>query len=217
MIGTVSDSQEELLSSIATLYNQGQRFHVDLTYGNGGFWRKAPLLSPPINADLTMPDPREGSIVLSKKAGEDTRCRVLGQNLVCDVRALPFAPLSVQSIVFDPPFLHATGEHSIMGNRFGGYKSQAALHQLYAEATAQIGRSLVHGGLLVWKCQDVVESGRQVWTHIKIHDIVCAGDSSFQALDFFILTKPSRIVGWNHHQQIHARKHHSYFWVFRKH
>ena len=64
---------------------------------------------------------------------------------------------------------------------------------------------LCPGGVLVFKCQDKVSSGKQ-WAIAR----------GFEVLDLFILLARSRLVAnWQRNQK-HARKFHSYFWVFRK-
>lgn len=191
MITTVSTSQPEILRNIADLHNGGQPFHADFTFANGGFWKGT---TPPlIRMDLA------------------PQC---GVNVCADVRDLPFLPGSIHSAVFDPPFIHAAGVASIMGQRFGSYPSQDALHTMYGHAALNIRRALAPGGLLVWKCQDIVESGKQVWNHCYVQELCQA--LKLKAIDLFILVRDRVIQGHNHGSQQHARRSHSYFWVFRK-
>ena len=53
MIGTVNDDQGQILFDIITLHNNLLPFEVDLSWGNGGFWKnpRAPIL-PKIRMDL---------------------------------------------------------------------------------------------------------------------------------------------------------------------
>lgn len=196
MITTVSNSQSRILDCIRVLHNQGRPFQADLTFGNGGFWKDG-IAEPWIKSDLV-----EGSH------------RLTGQNLICDVRCLPFGDRSLQSVVFDPPFIHAPGKTSVMGNRFGGFKSQAALFQMYKESLTEIHRVLAPKGLLVFKNQDIVESGKQVYNHIRVYQVALV--LGFDPIDLLVLVNLNRPIGHNHGRQVHARKTHSYFWVFRK-
>ena len=67
---------------------------------------------------------------------------------------------------------------------------------------------------MVFKCQDKVSSGRQYMTHCSVYQWAVA--QGFEALDLFILLAKSRLIAnWQRNQK-HARKYHSYFWVFRK-
>lgn len=197
LITTVSDSQSEILQNIAVLHNQSRPFQVDLTWGSGGFWRQgaAAFLQPGIRMDLSPDNP--------------------ATNLQADIRELPFRPGSIQSAVIDLPFIHAPGKQSVMGQRFSGYPSQKALDELHHLAASECARALAPGGLLVWKCQDIIESSKQVWNHLRVH--YHCGQVDLRAEDLFILFRTrSALIGWNQRKQQHARRTHSYFWVFRK-
>jgi len=82
----------------------------------------------------------------------------------------------------------------------------------YAAGMAEGLRLLKPGGFLWVKTQDEIESGRQKWSHIEIHGI--AAELGLVAKDLFVLapkqTTPLR------YRQLHAKKAHSYLWVFRK-
>lgn len=194
MITTVSTDQGEILRNVSRLYLDGRPFQADLTWGSGGFWRGNEM--PPIRMDLA---PNHESYA----------------NLQADIRALPFLPGSLRSCVVDLPFIHAPGKASVMGQRFSGYPSQRALNELHWEAAHQISWVMQPGGIVVWKCQDIIESSKQVWNHIKIH--MHATASGLHAQDLFILHRSrSGIIGWNQHKQQHARRTHCYFWVFKR-
>ncbi len=190
-IGTVAESQHEILKAIAELHCGGA-FDLDPTYSTGGFYRHG-VPEPRLKYDLVpkLPDVQQA-----------------------DCRALPLPSASVASVVFDPPFIHAMGEASVIGNRFADQRSQHALRALYLAALVEFYRVLKPRGILVFKCQDIVESGRQVMNHCHIWQM--ANGLGFVDLDMFILNAPSRIIGHNHHVQQHARKFHSYFLVFEK-
>lgn len=200
---TVYDDQPTLLAAIATLHNGGKRFHADLTYGKGGFWKgEAERLRPRIRSDL---DPA-ASPDLTLPGLDVTKLQVgLGG---------PFEPASLRSIVFDPPFIHAAGKDSIMGKRFGSYPSQAALRQMYWKAMMEFQIVLADGGLLVWKCQDIVESGKQNWNHLEI--MMNARTCGMPVIDLALLVRKHTITGFNHANQQHFRRNHSYFLVIRK-
>jgi hypothetical protein len=190
VITTAVTDQAEILRNIMTLHNDGQPFHADLTYSTGGFWKGLDL--PAIRMDLADPTGF--------------------QNVQGDVRALPFRDGSLRSVVIDLPFIHAHGKESVMGKRFASYPSQRALDALHQGAAREIRRVLAPGGLLVWKCQDIIESGKQVWNHLKIH--AHCFEFGLHAVDLFILVREHVLVGWNQHTQKHARRTHCYFWVF---
>jgi hypothetical protein len=189
MISTVSSSQLEILQGILALYCH-QGFDCDPTYSKGSFYKGLPV--PRLRFDL---------------------CPVVPGVVQADCRRLPLPDESVMSIVFDPPFIHAHGKDSQIGNRFSSYKSQREIYALYRASIYEFARVMKPGGILVFKCQDIVESGKQVWNHIHVFNL--AREAGFVAEDLFVLTAKSRLIGWNQKVQKHARKFHSYFWVFR--
>ncbi len=191
MIGTVANDQHAILRDIAALHCGGA-FDVDCTYSTGGFYRHG-VPEPRLKFDL---EPQCADVVKA------------------DCRALPLGDGSVRSIVFDPPCNHAPGKASVMGQRFGGLRSQAAHHELYRAALAEFARVLPPGGLVIFKCQDTVESSKQVWNHVLIYG--WALEAGFIGRDLFILVKRSSMRGWNWARQQHAHRKHSYFWVFEK-
>jgi SAM-dependent methyltransferase len=122
-----------------------------------------------------------------------------------DCRDLPLADESISSMMFDPPFLATTGKSlkedkgNIINRRFTVCKSETELQNLYTDAVREAARVLKPGGIFVFKCQDKVSSG-----------------NGFEAEDLFMLIAKSRLVAnWQRNQK-HARKFHSFFWVFRK-
>ena len=68
---------------------------------------------------------------------------------------------------------------------------------------------------MIFKCQDKVSSGKQYFSHVYVQKE--AIKYGFYPLDLFILLAKNRIVAdWQKANQKHARKFHSYFWVFKK-
>lgn len=198
MITTVQSDQRQILADIARLHLPDGviDYHLDATFGKGGFWPTADMGIVRIRSDRMA-------------------CGNPAQNLRADFTALPFQSGSIESMVLDPPFIHAAGKDSAMGKQFGSYPTQFALRLAYRRAILEAARVLQPGGVLVFKCQDIVESGKQVWNHVDVLDR--AGLYGLEAIDLFILHRARPpMVGHNHGRQLHARKTHSYFWVFKK-
>jgi hypothetical protein len=184
---TIGD-QEYILDAINQLYLDGQGIELDPMFGQGGFYK--------------------GSLPVPRYIGD-----INGQTGVhIDARYLPFTGATIRSMILDPPFMHAQGKDSALA-RYATYKSQRELQRLYAQLIAEASRVLAPGGVLVFKTQDTVESGKQVWSHIYVY--MAAVALGFEVLDLFILPAKSRLTGHNHQRQVHARKWHAYFWVFR--
>ena len=119
---------------------------VDPTYGRGGFWtrhRPEQLLA----FDL------------------DPRCGVT----VANFRRLPLADMSVDTVVFDPPYKlngTSTGDGpSALDDRYGvtRYMPWPDRHQLIRDGITEAVRVLRRDGWLLVKCQDQVSSGRVRW------------------------------------------------------
>lgn len=104
---------------------------------------------------------------------------------------------------------------NIINKRFGVYKHEQELHKFYVDSMKEAYRILKQGGILIFKCQDKVSSGKQYMSHCFIQN--AAIDIGFYPKDLFILLAKSRIVAdWQIKNQKNARKFHSYFWVFEK-
>lgn len=139
-----------------------------------------------------------------------------------DSRNLPLTDNSINCMMFDPPFLATTGKslekndgHNIINKRFGVYPSEQELHQFYIDTLKECHRVLNDKGILIFKCQDKVSSGKQYMSHCFIHDE--AVKAGFYPKDLFILLAKNRLVAdWQVKNQKNARKFHSYFWVFEK-
>jgi hypothetical protein len=117
--------------------------------------------------------------------------------------------------MLDPPFMARTGPGATLKARFGELVGTIRdLMDFYKLAMWEIKRVLVPGGWLVFKCQDGVLSGVNNFNHVDIHNR--AVNMGFKAVDLFILLAKHRMNHPKHTRQVHARKFHSYFWVFKK-
>jgi DNA modification methylase len=101
-----------------------------------------------------------------------------------------------------------------MLKRYGHSGDPAGVWDLYRQAMAECYRVLRKRGILVVKCQDFIYGRTQYMSHVEIMNI--AVGLGFYARDLFIYVAKTRPRAWNHQKQNHARKYHSYFWVFNK-
>ena len=129
---------------------------------------------------------------------------------------------SIKCMIFDPPFLATTGKslkedenNNVINKRFGVFESEKKLHQFYVDSMKEFYRILEKNGILIFKCQDKVSSQKQYFSHVFImNEAVKIG---YYPLDLFMLWAKNRLVAeWQTRNQQHARKYHSYFWVFKK-
>lgn len=190
LIRSISFNQAEILANIIFLHTGP--IECDVTYGRGGFYHHLPR--PRLCFDLQPSSPGV---------------------IEADVRCLPLPSNSQANVIFDPPFLLKSGSGSIMKQRFGRIDGLVKdLWDFYFQAMIEIHRILRPGGYLVFKCQDMVSSRINNFSHSEIYNM--ARTLGFCPKDLFILLAKTRMISPLHKKQQHCRKFHSYFWVFRK-
>lgn len=190
LVSSISYDQEEIIRNIMELFTGG-KIDCDPTYSKGVFYKNIP--EPRYKFDI---NPQAEGVVQA------------------DARDLPLKDGSVGSIMFDPPFLNQTGAGSIMKERFGDYRTIPILWDFYRGALKEFQRILAPEGVLVFKCQDTVSSRKNWFSHCEVMNMAVL--SGFYPKDLFILLAKHRIPQHNLKRQEHARKFHSYFWVFEK-
>jgi hypothetical protein len=177
-----------------------EKFDLDCTYSKGSFWKNLP--APTHKTDLY---PSTEDVIQANSEN------------------LPFEDGSMKTIMYDPPFVVAGASYrdnkngsSIIAKRFEGYVSYNDLKVNYYNTLKELYRICEKGGYVVMKCQDTVSGGKNHFTHCLIMNM--AVNLGFYPRDMFVLTSNVRInsFGTKWTKQEHARKYHSYFWVFEK-
>ena len=196
VVRSVYDTNAEILAGIEKLHCPGG-FECDMTYGNGAFWKGRER--PKYCFDIT---PLHEGVIQA------------------DSQMLPLEPNTLRNCVFDPPFLTYVNygrDHNskvAMTTRFGGYYRYEELEDHYRGTLSEAWRVLKPGGVMVFKCQDVIHNHRMHCTHVNVCN--WAEYEGFRLLDLFILPAKSRMPGPQKGTQRHARVFHSYFLVFVK-
>lgn len=186
----------DLFPDVLSLYAQpGQRI-LDMTYGRGVFWKNVPRGTYDLVANDLAPD--------------------LGE-VHDDFRKTRWADGEFDMVVLDPPYAsRSSNKRSAIGKRYNN-----ALHKLdtvekmidyYADGMTEARRLLKPSAILVVKCMDEVAGGKQHWNHISI--MQRAADLGFMVEDLFVLMSKGTPT-MRHQYQLHARKNHSYFLIFR--
>lgn len=193
-------TNDELFPQILALYVAPRSKVADVTFGKGVFWKRI----------------------------DKTRYNVLATDIQSgtDCRRLPYENGSIDCVVLDPPYMHTPGgtahvnhqnfESYYRNNSNGGLtkKYHEAVLELYFQAGREAFRVLRDQGIFIVKCADEVCANQQRLTHVEL--INEFSNTGFIIEDLFVLlrwNKPglSRVL-----RQVHARKNHSYFLVFRK-
>lgn len=191
IIKSISFSQHEILANIMALHTGPVQ--ADVTFGAGNFYKNG-VPRPAFCFDI---DPRGPGVIPA------------------DFCQLPLKDCCLTSVIFDPPFMARTGPGSNLKAKYGEVVGSIKdLWTFYFLGMREIHRVLIHGGWLIFKCQDGVLSGVNNFTHVKIY--IMARRLGFIPKDLFILLAKNRMMHPKHKTQRHARKYHSYFWVFRK-
>jgi len=193
MIRSVSFKQEVIIKNIIKLYCP-KGIECDPTYSKGVFYKN--IKQPKYKFDLSP--------------------QIEGVRQA-DCRQLPLGDASVASLMFDPPFIGGSigkGKKGIIKERFGIYKDIPTLWSMYSDALIEFSRVLKVDGVLIIKCQDTVESGKQYLSSYKIIQMALSLD--LYPKDLFVLVAKSRLVSPSQRIQQHSRKFHSYFLVFIK-
>lgn len=199
LVKSVYDTNYEVIKNIMELYKI-DRFDLDCTYSTGNFWKGLP--TPTHKTDLY--------------PSNDETIEANSENL-------PFENESMRSIMYDPPFVivgktfkeNKEGS-SVIAKRFFGYTKYDYLKNNYYNTLKELFRVCEKGGFVVVKCQDTVSGGKNHFSHVMVMNM--ALELGFYPKDMFILTAKMRInsFGGRWNKQEHARKYHSYFWVFEK-
>lgn len=193
-------ANDEMFPQILDLYVAPGSVVADVTFGKGVFWKRIPAN----RFRLHTTDIQNG----------------------VDCRHLPYSDASIDCVVFDPPYMHTPGgtahaghqnyEDYYRNNVTNGYKKKyhEAVLELYFDAAIEAQRVLRSEGIYIVKCGDEVCANQQRLTHVEIiNELASRG---FVIEDLFVLMRNNRPGVSRVVRQIHARKNHSYFLVFRK-
>ena len=201
IIKSISYDQIEIINNIIKLHIDSGVIDCDPTYSTGVFYKKNKIKDPNLKFDIY---PQSDDVIES------------------DSRNLPLDDSSINSIMFDPPFVVSKGPSlkknkkgsNIISSRFSSYESIKELWSYYKESLIEFYRILKDDGVLIFKCQDTVSGGKNYFSHVFVMNK--ALETGFYPKDLFILNAKSRLISGNMKNQQHARKFHSYFWVFKK-
>jgi hypothetical protein len=186
----------DLLPHILGLYVKEGSVIADVTYGFGVFWRQVDTS----RYTLLASDLMEGLAPVT-----------------ADFKSLPYEDRSIDALVLDPPYMHdgstvAKAIDSRYQNNTKPNTSHESVIRLYAGGVLEAARVLKKKGIIVVKCQDETESGKQCLSHVELIKLLEL--FGYQIIDLFILVQSSTPILQVKEQQS-ARKNHSYALVAR--
>lgn len=202
-------NNEEIFPLILSLYVPIGSKIADVTYGKGVFWKKV------------------------KKDDYVLHCSDIKTGTDC--RNLPYVDNSMDCVVIDPPYMegfyrrchdHLAGNGTFSSFRDSYSDSSAyaqtedapkyhdAVLDMYFSAGHEALRVLKNKGILIVKCQDEVSANKQHLTHVEIINEYIKHGLIIE--DLFVMIRNNKPNISTLKKQVHARKNHSYFLVFRK-
>lgn len=198
LLSVHNSDNADMIAAAMKLYAPDKAVIADVTYGKGAFWTKTDLSPYTFLSSDIRP--------------------MRGCQCVSDFRDLPYEDESINIVVLDPPYIHNPGNHQSDG-RYGNKATTTGLYhegiiKLYKEGMEEAVRVLRPGGQLWVKCKDEIEAGKQRWSHIELHNIAC--ELGLYPKDLLILCPQSSTSTLRWARQLHARKVHSYLWIFWK-
>lgn len=188
-------NNDDLIKEVSKLYLFDKAKIADVTYGKGVFWKKV---------DLKQYDFHPSDLITVPTA-------------LYDFTKLPYKSKTFDVVVFDPPYAHNPGKMMVNDNYKNSETTKGFYHKdiidLYKKGMVEANRILKENGTLWVKCQDEIESSLQRWSHIEIFNIAL-NELNLIPKDLFVLTQNKK--PFVQHTQKHARKNHSYLWIFSK-
>lgn len=199
LVKSIGYDQGEIIRNILKLHVPEGKIDCEPTFSTGAFYNGTGIALPQYRFDIS---PQRNDVVRA------------------DARNLPLADSSISCMMLDPPFLATKGKSlkssdgNIINRRFGVYPDEKSLHRCYSDMLIEAYRVLKPGGILIFKCQDKVSSGKQYLSHVYIiNEAVRIG---FYPKDLFVLIAKSRLVAdWQKNQK-HSRKYHCFMLVLQK-
>lgn len=206
-------SNSEVFPKVLNLHVPVGSKVADVTYGKGVFWQEVPADAYEVHG--TDIDPEKSPTSES-----------------VDCRDLPYDDNSFDCVVLDPPYaegffrrnkemMAGGGSHSTFREAYtngevldtNGSKYHQAVLDLYCEAGSEAKRVLKDDGVFIVKTQDEVSANTQELTHIQITNFY-ERELDFYTKDLFVVVRPNKPAVSGMHNQVHARKNHSYFMIY---
>lgn len=207
LIKSIGYNQHSILKDIMDMHNEGKPFDADMTYSKGNFYGHFKRIMNDGTVDeFEIPRPKY-KFDVSPQDEETVKLDPWGN--------IPLSDNSIDSIVCDLPFVIAPRNtksndgSNITIKRFSSYYPIGECINSYNHWLKECYRVLKNDGILIWKTQATVTSGRQLM--MPEWSWVYATSLGFDTLDQFFLLAKSRLHSGKIKTQQHARKFSSTF------
>ncbi len=212
-------SNSEQFPQILGLYVPPPATVLDMTYGNGVFWKNVDYK---LSHGVFLPDTEAEGYTLWDNDVDPER-----GSFSHDFRNLPDSWTEMfDAVILDPPYLLLGGHESLKESIDRGYKNRerekasrkksgqiGAVERLYGGGIIQSWRVLKRSGILVIKCMDQVRGGQQQWLTQDLTDLCRI--FGFRPEDKFVYVNKNKPT-MRHDTQKHARHNESYWLVAKK-
>jgi hypothetical protein len=190
ILTSMTGSNADIFPSILKMYVKEGSIIADVTWGRGAFWSQV---------DTSKYDLRPSDLLTGT-----------------DFRHLPYEDHSIDCLVLDPPYCHGGKTlHAGLQKNYNNVSTAALDHwgiiRLYGSGIIEASRVLKpRTGIIILKCQDEIESGKQCWSHMELTQLLTL--FGFEVLDLLVLVQDHAPMQ-RQELQHHARKNHSFFIV----
>lgn len=204
VLTAVTGTNADLLARAFRLYIPPGSAVIDATYGKGIFWQRIDRTQ----YDTYINDPKDPA----PEDPPDLHRHTLGTIALNLGVSYTTCYRKWDAFILDPPYMHGgkTVKPSINDCYRNANTTHTSIVRMYAMGLLEAAKLLRKGGLVLVKCQDEIESGRQQWTHVELMDLLKA--FGYVLRDMFVLVqtgKPAMREGYQHT----ARKNHSYLLI----
>jgi hypothetical protein len=229
VVTTIQGDNSDLIAEVARLYLPEAACILDLTYGQGVFWRKMDLRHYTfVGADKEMAT-YVGKNDRHWQAAQAGQGGIFGGQtprfLTYDYTTyayhlLPFPAQALDVVVLDPPYMHDPHGDLHLEDRYrnvqttGGKSHADILRDDYCVGLHTAWHFLRPRGTVWVKGKDEIVSGKQCRSHVEV--LTAAKRLGFTDQELFHLLPTTVQAHTMRQRQLHARKNQSWLWVFRR-
>ncbi len=132
-----------------------------------------------------------------------------------NTKNLPIKSESIESIIYDPPFLCRTGKainRDKTAIRYGYYTSRTEQIEEYTRSIEEFSRVLKTSGVLIIKIGDM-KGNEYITSHVDMINII--NEKGLTVIDIFIKVRNRNINQTDRNQRV-AKQNHTFFIVAKK-